>query len=168
MDKLTLAQAKEFFLYDEETGKLLWRASKGKTRSGEEVGAWHHSGYRRILIKGKTYWTHRVIWLMAFGVWPSDQIDHIDGNRGNNLLSNLRDVVSRENSKNQKLRKTNSSGVPGVSWNSRDHRWQAHISGNGKRIHLGYFTDLDSAVAARKAAELTHGYHQNHGRQSCA
>jgi hypothetical protein len=125
-------------------------------------------GYKKASVLGCMYPAHRVIWLMIHGRFPLDMIDHINGNPGDNRLENLREVDRWENAKNQKLAKNNASGVIGVEyWHSakRSKQWVARISVQGKRIFLGYFGTFEEAVAARKAAEIEHGYHKNHGRK---
>ena len=94
---------------------------------------------------------------------PVDQVDHIDGNGLNNRWNNLREVSSQENNMNMRLSSNNTSGVTGVCWATRDKRWIANIKVNRKNKCLGYFTDFNEAVAARKAAEIEHGFHCNHG-----
>ncbi|AHN83416.1 HNH endonuclease [Escherichia phage Bp4] len=91
------------------------------------------------------------------------QIDHLDHNRVNNLLSNFRLVDSRTNTRNQKKRVTNSSGVTGVYWHKRDSIWYAAISDGTRLVSLGTFADKQDAIDARKAAEKLYGYHPNHG-----
>ncbi len=99
---------------------------------------------------------------------PSGEIDHINGDRTDNRICNLRDVTSAGNSCNRRRQDRNTSGVTGVAWDKRASRWQARIGLNGKQKYLGYFDSLDEAVAARKAAELELGFHPNHGRAAIA
>jgi hypothetical protein len=118
-------------------------------------------GYRRIKVNGKIYSAHRLIWLFVHGTWPRHQIDHIDHDRLNNRIENLRDT--KENALNQSTPKNNSSGVVGISWHKRCKKWQASITVSGKLVHLGVFTRKDDAIQARKEAERKYGYHKNHG-----
>lgn len=90
--------------------------------------------------------------------------DHLDGDGLNNQRANLRAVTRSGNMRNKSLHKNNKSGRAGVHWHSRDGRWRAKISVNGRQVDLGSFPDLSDAIAARSAAEKQHGYHANHGR----
>lgn len=116
------------------------------------------TSYIRIGIDGKTYQAHRLAWLYIYGTWPKNQIDHIDGDGANNKLENLRDVTNRENGINRKTQINNTSGVTGVSWHKAANKFRAQIKINGKNKHLGYYTTLEAAIAARAAANERYGY----------
>lgn len=173
-----------FFRYDQDTGKLFWRARtptdftpKG-TQSAERQCRWFNTryagqealcgvtrfGYLRGSFGGVPLLAHRVVWALAYGKWPSRDLDHINGNTGDNRLANLRCVSVAENARNRKRSTANSSGVVGVRWSARERKWLAVIGSRKSRVHLGGFANFKDAVAARKAAELAHGYHPNHGR----
>ncbi len=98
------------------------------------------------------------------GSFPKHQIDHVNGVRNDNRLSNLRTVTNAENTRNGKKRCTNTSGVTGVSWFKPNKSWGAYINAEGERRFLGLFKDLFSAATARKSAERKYNYHPNHGR----
>lgn len=92
---------------------------------------------------------HRLIWLMVHGVWPTGQINHIDGNKLNNLLSNLRDVSQATNMQNQRrAHSDNASGLLGVYWHKRQCRFYSQIRVNKVLKHLGYFPNADLAHEA--------------------
>jgi hypothetical protein len=101
---------------------------------------------------------------MHFGVVPSHGIDHINGNRSDNRILNLRDVPQSLNLKNLRISEKNKSGHPGVYFSRRDNVWHAQIYERGKPIYLGHSKDFDAAVTLRKNAEADLGYHPNHGR----
>jgi len=101
---------------------------------------------------------------MATGAWPPDQIDHVNGVRTDNRIENLRSVTHAENGRNQAIPRNNTSGVMGVARRTRGKKWHAQIKVGGKQIHLGSFDDKDEAIAARAAADIEHGFHENHGR----
>lgn len=166
-----------------ETGKLFWRErsvdlfTDGKQSANHNCAAWNAKfagkeaftsvgshGYYQGAIFNSPHLIHRVIWAMVNGEWPSDQVDHINGDKLDNRPENLRDVTSQENLRNQKMYCNNTSGHTGVRWYKGRRKWRATIHVSGKRTHLGYFTSKDDAIAARKAAEIEHGYHPNHGR----
>ena len=116
----------------------------------------------KIKNKHKTFLLHRLIWIYHFGEIPDGlQIDHINHNRTDNDICNLRLVTHKENLKNQKIRKDNKTGITGISWDGRDKRWFSKIG----KIHLGSFKNLEDAIKVRKEAEILHGYHPNHGRE---
>ena len=123
------------------------------------------TSYIIIRYQDKIYAAHRIIWEMFYGEIPSGmQIDHKDGNGLNNSIDNLRLVSLGENLKNKSKYTNNTSGCAGVSWHKTHKKWVAYISDAGKRINLGYFKSLDDAIAVRREAEKTYGYHENHGR----
>lgn len=124
------------------------------------------NGYLHGAIFGVTITAHKAAWAIYHGKWPVHGIDHENGDRKANRINNLRDVPGAVNSKNQSRRKTNTSGVTGVSWFARTNKWVAMIKGDGKVRNLGYFSTLEEAAEARKAAERLYGFHPNHGRKA--
>lgn len=150
--------------YDELTGILTWKVNKGpNARAGNKAGSLSDKGYRVIKINGVSYFSHRIIWKMMTREEPIE-IDHIDGVKYNNKFSNLRSVTAAENNLNMRKFCTNTSGVTGVWWNHEKEKWASQISRNNKSERIGYFNNFEDAVAARKAAELKYGFHENHGR----
>lgn len=164
--------------YDPSTGKLFWRErpvdtfateAAGKTwnkrfAETEAIACQNTNGYLTGTMFCKRHKAHRVIWALVNGEWPEGEIDHIDGNKLNNVIGNLRVVSSAENRRNMSRPKTNTSGVIGVDWCSVNHKWRARIKINRRRIHIGYFSNIDDAATARAEAEAKYGFHQNHGR----
>lgn len=123
------------------------------------------SGYRRGCIFKKQERAHRILWFMRYGKVP-DFIDHIDGNRSNNSIDNLREVTKLENCRNASLRKDSPIGQTGISKTSNG-RWIAAITVDRKNIRLGTFDELANAIVARKQAEADFGFHKNHGKEKC-
>lgn len=168
--------------YEHATGKLFWRHRPvemfrdGKFYAERVAAAWNSrfaekeaftarvDGYPCGRFSGSTYRAHRVIWAMCKGSDPTLDIDHVNGDRADNRIENLRDVSNHENTRNRKRRLDNTSGVVGVIWRTKTQTWQAKIGVAGRTLHLGYFDSFDDAVAARKTAEVKHGFHENHGR----
>lgn len=157
------------FTYNPDTGVLLWkvkavnswRDTAWNTRySGQEAGRVGSDGYRVIYLDGRAVKAHRVAWAIQTRVWPAATIDHMDGDKSNNKLSNLRLCSNKENSRNAKQYSSNKTGQMGVCWNKDRNKWVAYIS----KDFLGHFDDWESAVEARKSAEKDRGYHENHGR----
>lgn len=154
---ITQARLKALLHYDPDTGIFRWRTSG----TGRKAVAGHVNkprGYMQIRVDGKAHYLHRLAWLYTHGVWPSDQIDHINRDRADNRIANLREATQAQNQQNR-LTKT-STGTVGVIWHARDARWQANIRVGGKKRHLGYFKNLDAAVSARKAAEAAYHTHR--------
>ena len=142
----------------------IWNAKNAYKIAGSLKGG--RTPYYCVQIDGKKYTNHRIIWEMINGkISDGLFIDHIDGNALNNSIKNLRVVTNAENSKNQRIRRTNTSGCMGVYFNKALSKWAADITTvKGKRTHIGYYADKDQAIKARKQAELENGYHANHGR----
>lgn len=156
---VTRARAK--FKYCPASGSLT------HIETGEEVGyLWtSDSGkqYRKVKVDGEIYRVSRLIFLIETGRWPNGQVDHADGNGLNNSWDNLRDVTDQVNHQNCRLYSSNKSGVPGVRWRESIKRWVAVIDIEGTRTHLGHFIEKENAINARRAAEVEHGFHVNHG-----
>jgi hypothetical protein len=153
----------EMFYYD--GFDLYWAKPTGRMRVGDLAGTNSH-GYRQVQINKKLYRVHRVIWFMVFGHMPYGVIDHINGNRSDNRLENLRDVTYKENNRNQKISKINTSGMTGVSWNWRRKKYSSYFWRNGKQNYLGFFSSYKDAVNARLEANKKHGFHKGHGKSA--
>lgn len=109
-------------------------------------------GYRRLRVEGQKYLIHRVIWLLHHGRWPV-LVDHINRDRADNRIENLREVTAAENQWNSGPALSNPSGYPGVQV-TKPGRWVARINDSGKRRHLGTFKNREDAIHARKRAEM--------------
>ncbi len=143
------------FTYDPETG-VLWHTSYNKMACGwhgKEAGHLHHDGYRNVVIRGKLYQIHRVIWLYVYGEMPDGHIDHISRCRDDNRICNLRIVTRSQNKHNGNTYANNTSGVPGVYFMRSCGRWYARINVGGIRRNLGSFVNFEDAVAARRRAK---------------
>lgn len=116
------------------------------------------NGYLQVQFQGKNYSYHHLVWYLHHGTLPSLQLDHINRDRTDNNIKNLREVSGSDNCKNLPLKSNNTSGVVGVS--RKGNRWQAHIGGD----YLGSFTDFEGAVLCRLTAQKERGYHSNHGK----
>lgn len=111
-------------------------------------------GYAQVKAGGKKLYAHRIIYAIVHGETPAGEIDHIDGDRMNNRIENLRDVPKLENQHNRKNHKDNSSGFPGVRWHNQAQKWQVQICVNYRVIYLGLFDDIKDAVQARRIAKI--------------
>ena len=161
---ITQTELKEILNYNPDTGVFTWLVKpSSKVNVGDIAGYTNEKGYIRIRVNKKRYMAHRLAWLFMTGYWPKKEIDHIDHIRGNNKWGNLREATHQENGKNQKLHKSNKSGVCGVHWNKHNKSWDAQIMVRGKQMPLGQFKDKFEAVCARKSAERKNNFHKNHG-----
>lgn len=162
------AELKRLLDYDPESGVLIWRFREGNNSfNARDAGTWAlctpmKNGYLCGRINRKTYYAHRIAWKWCYGTEPQF-LDHINHDRTDNRIANLRAVSKQENCKNVSKGKRNTSGHVGVIWDKRRGYWVAAIKINGKNIHLGRFVDKSDAVDARKNAERRFGFHENHG-----
>lgn len=181
MIDLTQSLLNEIFGYDPETGVLYhkerprWMFTKGykggetswrtfnTQNAGKPITNVGGSGYLRVNIGGKRYSAHRIIWVMVHGEWP-DEIDHINGDRADNRLCNLRAVTRQENLRNLARRSDNTSGYTGVSYSKRDDVFIAYITVDGHAKVIGRYGTAQQAAKARAEAEAELGFHPNHGR----
>lgn len=146
---LTQNKVKELLDYRPKTGDLIWRVECGKNKmTGKIAGCLcKHHGYCNIKIDGKLYRAHRLIWLYVYGAWPIGDIDHVNGVRHDNRLSNLREATRSQNAQNQrKPRVTNTSSYLGVS--AHKGKWMAQIQVNGKKHYIGCYSTPEAAHVA--------------------
>jgi len=152
------SRLRELLYYDPSTGLFSWKESRGSKSRGQEAGVFNDNGYVVIRVDKRLYAGHRLAWFYEFGEWPEEQIDHIDGNRGNNKIHNLRKASNKENSRNTALKSSNSSGYKGVSRCNRSGLWYASIKINGKTKSLGrHLTPEAAHTAYIKEAKLVFG-----------
>ena len=160
-------QVKSALTYNPDTGVFLWRFRTGGDRhtknfnarfAGKVAGGLHSAGY--WVISGAL--AHRLAWLMMYRKWPDALIDHINGNKLDNRISNLRECDDAENAQNVAAHKGSSSRHVGVSLNghSKSKPWQAHVCVSGKQHFLGYFETEAEALAARiSGKQKLHQFH---------
>lgn len=169
-------QVRKLLRYEPNTGKLFWRvrtpdmfsnsyrAADGNCRNwnskhaGKEAFTSVSNGYLVGSVFGIKMKSHRVIWAYTYGAWPKNQIDHIDGNKSNNRIENLRDVSNLINHRNMKRSSLNTSGHTGV--HRHQGKWRVKLGNK----HIGVYKNLDQAVKARLKAEAENNFHKNHGR----
>ena len=154
MTELTQDLVRE--LFDYRNGNLYWKKSGSGRNFGDIAGNVQKDGYVRITINSRKYLSHRLIFLYHHGYLP-EFLDHIDGDKGNNNITNLREATNQQNHWNQKKNKSHngeptSSRFKGVSWDKHAKKWRALITINGKLKHLGLFT---SEIEATKAYDRT-------------
>ena len=152
-DSITADELRSILHYDPLTGVFTHRKSAGGRMAGSVAGSLDVDGYIKIGVLKRLYRAHRLAWLYVYGTWPKHDIDHINRNRSDNRICNLRDVTHQQNMCNAGDFSTNTSGRKGVYWDKRDSRWRARFLLGDKYLSLGRFKTFDEAVAARVAAE---------------
>lgn len=165
--------------YDAGTGILTWKPRPREMfTTGRAWRIWNVSnagrealfskcqGYKRGTIFGKAARAHRIAWCLYYGEWPKGQVDHINGDRSDNRIANLRDVDALANARNRGIATNNSSGVLGVIWHKATGKWYAFISVSRKTKSLGLFNDIEDAIKARREAESALGFHVMHGQRA--
>lgn len=150
--------------YNPDLGIFIWKQGN---YAKLPAGYFSKLGRRRIRILGKVFLGSRLAWLLYYGEWPEKTVDHIDGNRRNDRIVNLRLASESEQQWNKGINRNNTSGIKGVSFNKRRNEagllpWEVYITVYYKRIHVGFFNNLEDAVKARqKAAMIYHGDFSN-------
>jgi len=174
---------RQLLRYEAETGKLFWKerspiwVKSGKRSSSTQCAVWNAKyageeafkfvtpyGYLSGKVFNKSHLAHRVVWAIFFGAWPSQHIDHINGDRLDNRIKNLRDVSQAENNRNLSLSKINTSGFTGVYWCARDKWWVSKIKVSGRDRFLGNYKHKQDAIDARIQANVRYQFHENHGK----
>ena len=166
-ESVTQEEVKKLLHYSSSTGILIWRKARRGIRY-DMVDVYKGSGgFIIININYRNYRAHRLIWLYVYGTFPEYTIDHIDRNRTNNKIKNLRDVPRFENMRNTINPSDNKSGVKGIRWESDRNKWYVQITVHRKKSCLGRFTSFTEAVYHRLAAEQCLGW-LNHNSTSPA
>lgn len=152
--------ASQTLKYDPESGEFFWKTSRGKAKAGNRIGWKCTNGYIYFAIRGRKYTAHRIAWLISHGSFPAGDIDHINGVRDDNKLSNLRVATRSENLQNTRCPNSrNTSGYMGITFHKQSGRWNSRICTNGIVKSLGYF-DLkeDAAKAYLEAKRADHSF----------
>jgi hypothetical protein len=152
LSSLTQHRLKQVVSYDPSTGIFRRLASNNQYRAGKNSG-WVEREYVRITIDGSHYMAHRLAWLYVYGKWPIVEVDHINGDRGDNRIDNLRLASDQLNAFNRRVNSNNVLGVKGVRFHECG-KYTARINKDGKLYYLGVFDTLEQAVAVRRAKEM--------------
>lgn len=155
MTALTIEQARAALDYDPATGLFTRLAGpwiNPKVRAGEAAGSACSGGYRNIGIGSRRYLAHRLAWFMVYGAWPSAELDHINGDKTDNRISNLRIATRSQNMANGPVQSNNRSGHKGVHYDRGNRKWLAYMQVDGKFKNLGRFETIEAAIAARQVA----------------
>lgn len=164
----TSEELNQHLRYEADTGRLFWKQRPVEYFSSERAAkSWNtrHAnkeaflsdngkGYLIGTVEYQCYYAHRVIWCMTYGYWPAE-IDHINWDKSDNRLVNLRDVSHAENAANQPMRANNTSGIPNVRWESGRGKWTVRIRKNGKRVSVGRFDCIARAMVAMREAKIS-------------
>ena len=165
--------------YDPDTGAMYWRRrpvgmfSHGRHTQERSARIWNaqnagrkienrsSNGYLSVHVGvggRRSILAHRVAWCLFYGEWPSGMIDHMNGERDDNRIANLRIASPSENGRNRRKNVTNTSGCKGVYFCKQKRRWRAFMKLDGKVLHFGYHKTIEAAKEARAAAEAQHGF----------
>jgi hypothetical protein len=160
MPSLTQNELKDWLRYDPETGSFFWlKINSNRVAVGEKAGTVRFDGYTIITLQRRQYRAHHLAWLYVYGEFPSsDHLDHINGNRGDNRIKNLRLADHGENLMNRGRQRNNKAGYKGIWWDKEKQLWAAMIGFNNQKKALGrYSTAEEAARAYDKAAREHHG-----------
>lgn len=143
--------------YNPDTGELRWKVKRASANIGDVAGYLSNNAYKKITINNIEYNYHRICYYMGTNINPNDKlVDHIDGNKTNNILSNLRIATHSQNSSNCKKYITNTTGHKGIQWRKNRNKWLVMLTINYKRITVGHFNTIEEAQKARYDAEIKH------------
>lgn len=145
---ITQERLKQLVYYDERTGNFTFKVNKGIRKVGMVAGSAVGGGYWRIRLDGREYKAHRLAWFYVHGKWPVQDLDHINLNKRDNRISNLRLATETENNANQSLTSRNTSGFKGVTWHAKCQKWQASVKVKGRNRYLGLFDRAEDAHSA--------------------
>jgi hypothetical protein len=147
--RTSIERLRELLSYSPDTGEFFWRGNlKGSARIGGRAGSFNHSGYRRVCIDGRDLMLHRVAWAMTYGRWPGSMIDHLNGNRADNRIENLREADAGMNMQNRRRAAVhNQTGILGAH-KTQSGRFRAKITLNGLQMIVGTFDTPEEAHSA--------------------
>lgn len=157
---ITPERLRDLVTYDPETGYLHWRETTQWVRAGSICGCLNNHGYRQVGIDKRKMAGHRLVWLYVYGSYPS-MIDHINGNRDDNRIGNLREVTNSQNQMNKSRQRNGRLGLKGVCWRKRG-RPRGEVNLNGKAISKAFDTPEEAYEWACKAREQVHGEFARH------
>jgi hypothetical protein len=150
---MNIEQLKERLSYCPKTGIFKWNDTVKNQCKGTQAGQTTSQGYIRLNIEGKKILAHRLAWAYVYGSFPKGHIDHVDRNKSNNSISNLREVSKKENAQNR-------GNIKGAYWHESSKLFCSRIQVDGKVTHLGYFKTKEEAQAAYlKAKQELHPFY---------
>ena len=154
---------RELFQY--ENGNFYWKVNKGTAKIGQKANR-DGGKYNQIKFDGKRYWFHRIVFYYQYGYFPKT-VDHINGNKFDNRIENLREANYSENNSNRHISKRNITGIKNVFWNNKKNKWTVSVENKSKNLKfVKSFDDLELAeLVAIEARNKIHGNFANHGYQ---
>lgn len=160
---MTHEEINSFLHYSPTTGVFTWKTDVARNvKAGRVAGCIQSHGYIYIALKKKRYAAHRLAWFMTFGEWPKKHIDHINGDKTDNRITNIREANASENGQNRKPNKNNKTGIKGVTRHNK--KFRAEINHQGENFYLGVFDNPeDAAKAYAKAAKKLHTHNNAKG-----
>lgn len=165
----SVSRLKKLLRYDPETGKLFWLA-RGDSRFDNRfhgaiaLNTLCGSGYKKGRVDYVNVLSHRAAWAIHYGYWPNRQIDHINGDRSDNRILNLRLATFEQNNRNKRANILNSSGENGIYFEKSRHKYCVRVSDGKKKLNLGRFLTIDEAISVRDSAYMYLGYSERHGK----
>ena len=158
-----ITQAELLEIFDYCNGNLIFKENRRKSKAGQVAGYKDGKGYLQIRLNWDKYAIHRLIWLYHNGSFPKKLIDHIDGDKQNNKIENLREATYYENNVNSSKQTNNTSGYKNVTWKKDKNKWQVKCNSFGKTHYGGYYDDLmDAAEQAVALRNKVHGQFVKH------
>jgi uncharacterized protein YeaC (DUF1315 family) len=158
---LTQEQLQSVLAYDPETGNFLWKTSNFLRNAGDIAGYITARGYRKMRVGKHVYYAHRLAWLNEYGKWPDGEIDHINHNKQDNRIQNLRSTDKKGNARNRRCR--NRTGYSGLRYSKATGCWKFYAAfPDGSRWNCIYQYKAD-AIARRRQILRQQGFHKNHG-----
>jgi len=149
-------------LFEYKDGNLYWKKRLSqRAKIGDKAGYLRKDGYVNIRINNKNYKAHRLVFVFHHDYMP-EFIDHIDGNKANNKIENLRSATKAQNRMNISLQSNSKSGIKNVNWHKKTNKWIVQLGINGKKLHFGTYFDLE--VAKFVADTMRHKYHGQFSR----
>jgi hypothetical protein len=153
----TLTQEYLKDVYEYQDGELIRKHRQGNKQAGTTVGCMQKIGYKITVINKKFFYLHRLIFMFHNGYMPLS-IDHIDGNKSNNKIENLRPCNASENLSNRSNQSNSKSGHKNVYWLKNRSQWVVALNAKNKKYHIGYYNDINQAIQAASTARLNlHG-----------
>lgn len=159
---ITHSELKSKLHYDRNSGIFTWKVNKGRKRLGDVAGFINKIGYWEICINQIQYLGHRLAWFYVYEILPEELIDHINMNRSDNRIENLRQADQSQNSINREIQSNNTSGYRGVSYNKKRKKYEAYCTLNSKTKKLGYYeTAEEASIVYEKYAKSIFGEFYN-------
>lgn len=153
--RIELSRLKQIMKYDPETGVFIYLVNRGRQKkAGDIVGfvspksSHNGGGYRIIHVDGREYAAHQLAWFYVYGTWPKSQVDHINVQRDDNRIANLREATHSQNMANRPIQSNNTSGLKGASFHKAARKWVSCIQKEGEYMYLGLHETRELAHAA--------------------